>query len=81
MPGKKKTHMPALHERIHDHLVRKGFSDSHAWATAVNAVRKGCETGDTNFPGKQEMGKISRTRYCNAYKQWLKSHPGAAKST
>lgn len=74
MPGK--NTMPALHERIHDHLVRKGMTDSVAWATAVNAVRKGCRTGDTNFPGKQEMNEISRTEYCKAYAAWKKTHPG-----
>lgn len=79
MPGRRGGQsMPELYDRIHDHLVKKGMSDSHAWAVTVNAVRKGCLTGDTNFPGRQDMGAISRARYCAAYAQWKKTHPGTS---
>jgi hypothetical protein len=71
-----KDMMPALYERIHKHLKRKGMTDSHAWAVATNAVRKGCLTGDTNFPGKQDMNPISRKQFCTAYAKWKKTHPG-----
>lgn len=74
MPGR--PHMPRLYHRIHDHLVKKGFTDKQAWAIAVEAIAKGCTTGDTNFPGKQEMGTIGRTRYCNAYREWRRTHKG-----
>ena len=75
MPGR--PHMPQLYNRIHDHIARKNpsWSDSRVWATTVQAVAKGCLTGDTNFPGKQEMGPIGRARYCAAYASWKKSHP------
>lgn len=82
MPGKRGgISMPALYDRIHDHLVAKGMSDSHAWAVTVNAVRKGCLTGDTNFPGRQDMNAISRAEYCEAYAQWAKKHPKAVAKT
>lgn len=74
MPGV--THKnPPLYHRIVKHLMAKGFSESHAWATANRAVAKGCLEGDTNFPGRQDMGPISRARYCAAYAAWKRSHP------
>lgn len=80
MPGR--PHMPRLHHRIHDHVMKAGkFTDSAAWAIAVDAVAKGCKSGDTNFPGKQTMGAVSRARYCAAYAEWKKNHSGSGRGT
>lgn len=79
MPGKRKGQsMPELYDRIHKHLVEKGMEEGRAWAVTVNAVRKGCLSGDVNFPGKQDMNPISRAKYCAAYAEWRKSHPGTS---
>lgn len=77
MPGVKHEN-PPLYHRIVKHLMAKGMSESHAWATAVNAVRKGCLEGDANFPGKNEFGPIARAKYCAAYAQWKKNHRGTS---
>lgn len=71
--------MPALHHRIHDHLIAKGFTDSAAWAIATDSVAEGCRTGDTNFPGKQQMNPISRAEYCAAYAEWKTNHKGSGR--
>lgn len=69
--------MPALYHRIVKHLKRDaGMTEDHAWATAVNAVRRGCLTGDLNFPGLQKMSKGKRSEWCAAFAQWKKSHSG-----
>lgn len=73
------TSMPALHHRIHDHLIAKGFTDSAAWAIAVDSVAKGCATGDVNFPGVQQMNAISRAEYCAAYAEWKANHKGTGR--
>lgn len=69
--------MPALYNRVHDAIKRKnpGWTDSRVWATTVSAIAKGALTGDTNFPGRQDMGPIARAEYAAAYAQWKKSHP------
>ncbi len=67
--------MPKLYHRIHDHLVAKGMPSDRAWAVAVNAVRKGCLTGDLNFKGLQSMDKGKRAAWCAAYAAWKKTHP------
>lgn len=76
MPNDKRPSMPRLYHRIHDHLVAKGMPSGRAWAVAVNAVRKGCLSGDLNFKGLQSMSKPKRAEWCAAYAQWKKSHPG-----
>jgi hypothetical protein len=74
MPGV--THKnPPLYHRIVKHLMAKGFSESHAWATANRAVAKGCLTGELNFPGHQEMNKGNRAQWCAAYAAWKRTHP------
>lgn len=77
MPGGR-THMPELHEQIKKHVCKANpeWTESRCWAVAVNAVRRGCTTGDTNFPGRQNMAKVSRGRYCAAYLEWKRNHPG-----
>jgi hypothetical protein len=75
MPGGRS--MPALYDRIHDHIkaANPSWPDSRVWATTVRAVAKGCLTGDVNFPGKQNMNPISRAKYCAAYAEWKRNHP------
>ena len=75
MPNR--AHMPRLYHRIHDHVKRKGVSDSVAWAIAVKAVAKGCLEGEADFPGRNQFGAVARARYCAAYTQWKKSHSGS----
>lgn len=62
--------LPPYIKRISKHLTRKGMSKSHAIATAVNVVKKMCATGDTNWPGKQQVNAGSRTRACSAVQRW-----------
>lgn len=62
--------LPKYIKRIARHLRKKGFSESHAIATAVNAAKKMCSTGDVNFPGKQNVNPGSRAEACNAVRQW-----------
>lgn len=58
-------------ERIAKHIhYESGKSISHSIAIAVNAVKKGCATGDVNWPGKQNMNAISRAQYCKAAAEW-----------
>lgn len=75
MPGKK-THMPALHERVMKHVCRDNptWDDSHCWATAVRWVAKCAERGDTNLPGRK-AGSVARARCVAAYAQWKANHP------
>ena len=44
--------------------------ESRAIATAVNAAKKMCSTGDTNFPGVQHVNAGSRAEACEAVAQW-----------
>lgn len=76
MPGRAK--MPKLYDDIHKHILASGYPAKFAWGATVNAVRKGCLEGDANFPGKQNFGAIARTKYCAAYAEYKKSHPGTS---
>ncbi|MBO0820276.1 MAG: hypothetical protein J2P26_05440 [Nocardiopsaceae bacterium] len=62
--------LPSYIKRISKHLTRKGMSKSHAIATAVNAARKMCRTGDVNFPGVQQVNAGSRAEACAAIADW-----------
>lgn len=62
--------LPKYIERIALHLVAKGMSTSHAIATAVNASKKMCATGDLNFPGLQNVNPGSRGQACAAVARW-----------
>ena len=62
--------LPSYIRRIANHLKRKGMSESRAIATAVNAAKKMCRTGDTNWPGKQQVNAGSRAQACAAVRQW-----------
>ena len=63
-------HLPRYVKRIAKHLQRKGFTESHSIATAINAVRKACRTGDLNWPGVQIENPGSRAEACAALAQW-----------
>lgn len=62
--------LPKFIKRIRNHLTRKGMPMSRAIATAVNVVKKMCATGDTNWPGKQEVNAGSRAQACAASAEW-----------
>jgi len=62
--------LPRFIKRISKHLRRKGMTESHAIATAVNVVKKMCSTGDLNYPGKQSANPVSRARACAAVASW-----------
>jgi hypothetical protein len=62
--------LPKYIKRIEKHLLAKGMDESQAIATAVNVVKKMCATGDTNFPGAQEVNAESRAEACAAVAEW-----------
>jgi len=63
--------LPPYIERIALHLHnQKGMSISHAIATAVNAAKKMCLTGDLNWPGLQQVNPGSRAEACAAVARW-----------
>jgi len=62
--------LPKFIKRIKNHLVRKGMDTSRAIATAVNVVKKMCASGDTNWPGKQNVNAGSRAEACGAVADW-----------
>lgn len=62
--------LPKYIERIAVHLIAKEFSYSHAIATAVNAAKRMCATGDLNFPGSQSVNPGSRAQACAAVAKW-----------
>lgn len=73
----KKLHLPPYIRRIKSHLQRKGMTESHAIASAVNAAKKMCSDGDLNFPGHQDVNPGSRAEACAAVAQWKADRPGA----
>jgi hypothetical protein len=63
--------LPTYIERIAVHLHNeKGMDISHAIATAVNAAKKMCLTGDLNWPGLQNVNPGSRAEACAAVARW-----------
>lgn len=62
--------LPKYIKRIAKHLQEKGMDQSQAIATAVNAAKKMCSTGDTNWPGSQEVNAGSRAEACAAVEEW-----------
>lgn len=69
--------------RTAEHLQGKGMSEGHAIAVAVNAAQRMCESGDTNFPGAQQVNPGSRAEACAAYARWnaAKARAKAARAT
>jgi 2'-5' RNA ligase len=62
--------LPKFIKRIVKHLAAKGMQQSRAIATAVNVVKKMCASGDTNWPGKQDVNAGSRAEACTAVADW-----------
>jgi hypothetical protein len=57
--------------RAAKHLVyEKQMPRSRAFAVAVNAAKRGCATGDVNFPGAQQVNAKSRAEMCAAVATW-----------
>lgn len=75
--ARKTLHLPPYIKRISKHLRAKGMTESRAIATAVNAAKKMCATGDVNFPGKQQVNPGSQAEACTAVAQWRAARPGA----
>lgn len=47
-----------------------GGNRGHAFAVAIEAARKGCATGDLNWPGAQQVNAGSRAEMCAAVALW-----------
>ena len=62
--------LPKYIKRIEKHLEAKGMDKSRAIATAVNAAKKMCATGDTSLPGEQQINAGSRAEACAAVAEW-----------
>lgn len=64
--------LPEYVERIAVHLVNeRGFTVSHAVATAINAAKTWCRTGDVKqWPGFQNINAGSRAQACAAVAEW-----------
>jgi 2'-5' RNA ligase len=69
--------LPPYIKRIEKHLEKKGMPKSQAIATAVNAAKKMCKTGDTNFPGKQDINPGSKAEACAAVADWERKKAAA----
>lgn len=63
-------HIPKYIKRIAKHLQEGGMEEGHAIAAAKNAAQKMCDTGDLNFPGKQDVNPGSRAEACAAIAEW-----------
>ena len=72
--------LPTYIKRISKHLQAKGMAQGHAIATAVNAVKKMCATGDLNFPGRQEVNPGSRAEACKAVAEWTEKKARAKRA-
>ena len=72
--------LPKYIERIALHLKSKGMETGHAIATAVNAAKKMCASGDLNWPGSQKVNAGSRAEACRAVADW-NAKKAKAKST
>lgn len=62
--------LPKYIKRIAKHLQDKGMDKGRAIATAVNAARKMCKTGDLNWPGVQQVNAGSKAEACAAIARW-----------
>jgi hypothetical protein len=56
--------------RAAEHLQGKGMAEGRAIAVAVNAARRMCSTGDTQFKGMQQVNAASRAEACAAVAKW-----------
>lgn len=64
--------LPPMIKRVAKHLMDKGFSQSHAIATAVNVVKKWCRgvPDGLNFPRVQRVTPATRAQGCKAVAEW-----------
>lgn len=62
--------LPRYIERIALHLKAKGMPTSRAIATAINAAKRMCATGDLNWKGLQQVNPGSRAEACAAVARW-----------
>lgn len=64
--------LPRAIRRVANELMRKGFTESHAIATAVNVVKRWCwgAPDGLNFPGIQRVTPRTRARGCVAVTEW-----------
>lgn len=63
--------LPSYIERIAVHLHNEqGMNISRAIATAINAAKKMCMTGDLNWPGLQHVNMGSKAEACAAIAEW-----------
>lgn len=70
--------LPMYIRRIANHLnAEQGMTISHAIATAVNVVKKMCASGDTNWPGKQNVNAGSHAEACAAVVEWERKKASA----
>lgn len=56
--------------RTAEHLKGKDMPEGRAIPVAVNAAKRMCSSGDTNFPGAQQVNAGSRAQACAAVKTW-----------
>jgi 8-oxo-dGTP pyrophosphatase MutT (NUDIX family) len=62
--------LPRKIKSVANELKKKGMGESQAIAVAVNVAKKACSSGDTNWPGKQQINAKSRGEYCAAVARW-----------
>lgn len=62
--------LPPYIKRISKHLEAKGMDKGRAIATAVNAAKKMCASGDLNWPGIQQVNPGSKAEACAAVERW-----------
>jgi hypothetical protein len=62
--------LPPYIKRIAKHIQEGGADESRAIASAVNAAKRMCATGDTNLPGVQSVNAGSRAEACAAVADW-----------
>lgn len=62
--------LPPYIKRIAEHVQEGGADESRAIATAVNAAKRMCATGDTSLPGVQNVNAGSRAEACAAVADW-----------
>lgn len=62
--------LPRKIKSVAKHLQAKGMGESQSIAVAVNVAKKACASGDTNWPGKQQINAKSKAEYCAAVARW-----------
>lgn len=62
--------LPPYIKRIAKHLQERGMGQSLAIATAVNAAKRMCSSGDLNWPGLQHVNPGSKAEACAAVADW-----------